>query len=148
MGINIFLTIRCYNDFIYPKEKNMKRSVIAALMLSSALFAAQGMMSSFSDFDADGNGKITQTEFENAQQARQAKQAESGKMMKNAANAPAFGDIDTNKDGVIDGNEFQVHQQTRMQNRPGMGQGMGQGKGMKCGTGKCSGGGGMGGPNR
>lgn len=120
----------------------MKRSVIAAMLLGSALFAAQGMMSSFNDFDINGDGKITQSEFENTQQARQAKQAESGKMMRNVGNAPAFGDIDTNKDGIINAEEFKVHQQTRMQERP---RGTGPGKGMKCGAGKC--GGGMG-PNR
>ena len=106
----------------------MKRSGIIAILLGSALFAAQGMMSSFNDFDTDGDGKITQTEFENAQQARQQKQAESGKMMKNAGNAPAFGDIDTNKDGTIDATEFKNHQTTRMQQQPGKG-GMGQGQG-------------------
>ena len=117
----------------------MKRIILAAVVLGSSLFAAQGMMSSFNDFDANGDGKITQTEFENAQQARQQKQAESGKMMKNVGNAPTFADIDTNKDGVIDATEFKNHQMTRMQQRPGMGQGQG---GMKCT------GGGMGGPNR
>jgi len=121
----------------------MKRYGIAAILLGSALFAAQGMMSSFNDFDTNGDGKITQTEFENAQQARQQKQAESGKMMKNVANAPAFGDIDTNKDGVIDATEFKNHQMTRMQQGKG-----GMGPGGKCGTGKCTGGGGMGGPNK
>lgn len=121
----------------------MKHISLAAIVLGSALFAAQGMMSSFNDFDTNGDGKITQKEFEATQQARMAKQAESGKMMRNAANAPQFGDIDTNHDGIIDGNEFKVHQQTRMQNKPGAG--MGPGKGMKCGAGKC--GGGMG-PNR
>jgi len=120
----------------------MKRMSIAALLLGGALFAAPGMMSSFNDFDANGDGKITQTEFENAQQARQQKQAESGKLMRNAANAPAFGDIDTNGDGIIDATEFRNHQMTRMQQRPG---GQGQGNGMKCGAGKCGGGPG---PNR
>jgi len=102
------------------------------------------MMSSFNDFDANGDGAITQTEYENAQQARMTKQAESGKMMRNAANAPAFGDIDANGDGTIDATEFRNHQMNRMQQRPA---GQGMGKGMKCGSGKC-GGGGMGGPNR
>lgn len=117
----------------------MKRSAIAALLLGSALFAAQGMMSSFNDFDANGDGKITQSEFEKTQQSRQAKQAESGKMMRNVGNAPAFGDIDTNKDGIINAEEFRVHQQNRMQKRPrgSKCQGMGPGKGM--GPAKCSG---------
>jgi len=113
----------------------MKRASLAALLLGGTLFAAPGMMSTFNEFDTDGDGKITQTEFENTQQARMAKQAESGRPMRNAANAPAFGDIDANGDGVIDATEFRNHQMTRMQQRPG-----GQGKGMKNG-------GGMG-PNR
>ncbi|WP_345972726.1 EF-hand domain-containing protein [Sulfurimonas diazotrophicus] len=106
----------------------MKRmSLAAALLLGGTLFAAQGMMSSFNDFDANGDGMISQTEFENTQQARMAKQAESGKMMRNAANAPAFGDIDANGDGMIDPAEFRNHQMNRMQQRPaGMGQGMGK----------------------
>jgi hypothetical protein len=119
----------------------MKRYALAAVLLGSTLFAAQGMMSSFNDFDANGDGKITQKEFEQAQQARQQKQAESGKMMRNVANAPTFPDIDTNKDGVIDAAEFRNHQMMRMQQRPGMG----QGKGMKGGG---MGGGMGGGPNR
>ncbi len=119
----------------------MKRIAIAALVMGGALFAAQGTMSSFNDFDANGDGKITQKEFENAQQARQQKQAESGKMMKNAANAPQFGDIDTNKDGVIDTTEFKNHQMTRMQQKGGKGQGMGKGQGQGKGMGQGQGGG-------
>ena len=105
----------------------MKRINLAALLLSGTLFAAPGMMSSFSDFDTDGDGKITQTEFETTQQARQAQQAESGRLMRNAANAPTFGDIDTDGNGVIDATEFKNHQMTRMQQRPGGGMGKGSG---------------------
>lgn len=105
----------------------MKHTSLAALLLGGTLFAAPGMMSSFNDFDTNGDGKVTQTEFENTQQARMTKQAESGKMMRNAGNAPAFGDIDTNKDGIIDATEFREHRTTRMQERPGGGKGMGKG---------------------
>jgi hypothetical protein len=127
----------------------MKRIALAALVMGGTLFAAQGTMSSFNDFDANKDGKITQKEFENAQQARQQKQAASGKMMKNAANAPKFGDIDTNKDGVVDATEFKNHQMTRMQQKPGQGgKGMGQGKGQGQGKGMGQGqGGGMNGQN-
>lgn len=49
--------------------------------------------------------------------------------MKNAANAPAFSDIDTNGDGAISKDEFANHQKNNMMNkRNQMGQGMGQGQ--------------------
>jgi len=104
----------------------MKRlGMIAALLLGSALFAAPGGRPAFSDFDTNGDGQITQSEFEATQEARMAKQAESGKMMRNAGNAPQFSDIDTDNNGVIDADEFAAHRQDRMQNRPGGGMGGG-----------------------
>ncbi|MDD2790988.1 MAG: EF-hand domain-containing protein [Sulfurimonas sp.] len=111
----------------------MKSTIIASLVLSSVLLA--GMNSgpaSFSDFDTDANGKVNQEEFEAAQQKRMSAKAESGKMMKNAQNAPAFSDIDLNGDGSFDAGEFAEHQmQQRAKNQAnrGMGgQGMGQGQ--------------------
>ena len=52
-------------------------------------------------------------------------QAKTGRMMRNADNAPKFGDIDTNKDGNIDSQEFKTHQENR---RGGQGMGSGQGR--------------------
>ncbi len=106
----------------------MKTLWITALIVTGALAVGQGnMMPSFSDFDTDGNGKVTQSEFENMRQERMAVQAEAGKMMRNAGNAPAFDTIDTNGDGSISGEEFSVHQAS---NRKGGGRGMGRGQGM------------------
>ncbi|MBU1900742.1 EF-hand domain-containing protein [Patescibacteria group bacterium] len=103
----------------------MKRLTLASLLIGSALIAGMGYnMPSYSDFDTDKNGKVTQAEFENTQQARMAKQAEAGKMMRNAGNAPTFKDMDTNNDGVIDTSEFTQHQQEQ---KAKMGQRMGQG---------------------
>lgn len=116
----------------------MKRISITALLLGGVLFAAPGLMPSFDDFDTNGDGKITQTEFENTQQARMTKQAKSGKMMRNAANAPSFGDIDTDDNGAIDATELKNHQMAHMKERPGSGTGLG--KSIKCGGSK--------GPNR
>ncbi len=42
---------------------------------------------------------------------------------------PAFADLDTNGDGVIDADEFAKHQAARMSERHGQAQGKGQGKG-------------------
>jgi hypothetical protein len=95
-------------------------------------------MPMFADFDADGNGVISETEWTEGQAKRMQERAEEGRMMKNAGNAPSFADIDTNKDGKITPEEFQQHQmQQRGTPKNGMkcsGQGMGKGMQMKCST--------------
>ncbi len=98
----------------------MKTLLIVALIVTGALAVGQGkMMPSYSDFDTNGNGQVTQNEFEQTQQKRMTAQAEAGRMMRNVGNAPAFGDIDTNKDGNIDKQEFQTHQVANRGNRGG-----------------------------
>ncbi|OIP55986.1 MAG: hypothetical protein AUK54_02900 [Helicobacteraceae bacterium CG2_30_36_10] len=119
----------------------MKRLTLASVFLSGVLMAGMGNnMPSYSDFDADGNGEVTQTEFENAQQTRMTEQAEAGKQMRNAGNAPTFEDVDTNNDGVLTQVEFQNHQKTQMQERMNQNPNMGQGKGMGQGNGARQGG--------
>lgn len=76
----------------------------------------------FENLDADGDGKITQTELNVAREARMTAKAAEGKALKNAGNAPSFGTLDRNSDGAIDTNEFQTHQQERMNNRQKSGQ--------------------------
>ena len=108
----------------FDGEFTISLQLLASLLVSGALIAGMGYnMPSYSDFDTDNNGKITQAEFENAQQARMKKQAEAGKMMRNAVNAPTFKDMDTNNDGVMDASEFSDHQQeqkAQMGQRNGM----------------------------
>jgi Ca2+-binding EF-hand superfamily protein len=90
----------------------MKQLTLASVLLSSVLFAGMGYnMPSFSDFDTNDDGKVTQEEFENTQNSRMTKRANEGKMMRNAGNAPSFSDIDTDNNGHIDKNEFKKHQQ-------------------------------------
>jgi len=109
----------------------MKTLLIVALIVTGALAVGQGnRMMSYSGFDTDGNGNITQEEFENTQQKRMTAQAQAGRMMRNAGNAPHFSDIDTNSDGNIDKKEFQTHQakqQTKNRGNKSRGQGRGQG---------------------
>ena len=105
----------------------MKTLLVVILIITGTLALGKGnMMPSYSDFDSDGNGKITQKEFKYTQQKRMDAQAKTGKMMRNADNAPKFSDIDANRDGNIDKQEFQTHQANR---RGGRGQGMGRGQG-------------------
>ena len=95
----------------------MKTLLIVALIVTGALAAGQGRnVQSYASLDANGDGKVTQVEFENMQQARMRAQAEAGRMMRNVGNAPQFSDIDTNSDGNIDKDEFQTHQ-TKQQAR-------------------------------
>ena len=104
----------------------MKTLLIVALMTTGLFAAGQGnMMPSYSDFDTNNDGKVTQEEFENTQQKKMTIRAEEGRMMRNAGNAPGYSDIDANGDGNIDKEEFQSHQAKNRQNR---GQGRGQGK--------------------
>lgn len=107
------------------------KTVITIAFFASLLMAGMGYnMPSFKSYDLNNDGMISAQEFQDARDARMAKQAASGKMMRNSANAPSFEMIDMNKDGSIDKNEFMNHQRNRMQNTPapqGKGGGMGQG---------------------
>ena len=69
---------------------------------------------SFTTFDLNKDGKITQKEFDEARIKRMTQRANEGKMMKNAGNAPSFESIDTNHDESISADEFQTHQMKRM----------------------------------
>lgn len=86
------------------------------LMMSGTLYAqdaqkGMGMnMPVFADCDLNGDGTITEDEFNKARSERIAKRAKEGRQMKNLANAPSFDDIDTDDDGGISPAEFDAHQ--------------------------------------
>ncbi len=102
----------------------MKSLIVVGLLLSSILSARMGgNLPQYADFDSDKDGKITKTEFEDAQQRHMTKNAEEGRMLRNAGNMPIFEDIDTNHDGSFDAAEFSKHQQERRESMMGMGQG-------------------------
>jgi Ca2+-binding EF-hand superfamily protein len=92
----------------------------------------------FEQYDLNNDGKITQSELEEARAKRMSQKAKEGKMLRNAGNAPAFTDMDKNNDGSLNQEEFRLHQTEQMKkwnkgncatgNCPC--QGMGQGKGM------------------
>jgi Ca2+-binding EF-hand superfamily protein len=112
--------------------------VIAAALipgLSAAQPPAPGPMT-FSGFDRDGDGVVTEQEFATARGERMAARAAQGMPMRGAANAPAFSDIDLNGDGLMTADELNAFRQQRMQGGPGMGPGMGPGAGMGPGMGR------------
>ena len=101
--------------------KNIVISVMVAffavaVVWSSASLAEEakkgkGMnMPTFADFDLNGDGKMTEEEFNKARSERIAKRAKEGRKMKNLANAPSFDDIDTDDDESISPEEFATHQ--------------------------------------
>ena len=95
----------------------------------------------FADFDLDGDGFISEDEFNTFRGQRMAARAAEGKKMKGAASAPAFADIDTDGDGLLNPEELAVAQKARQENMHAMGEGHGHGKGEgKCkGQGACQG---------
>ena len=64
------------------------------------------MMPVFTDFDSDGNGQVSQSEFAHTRAQRIAERSQQGYAMRGLANAPSFADLDANDDGVLDADEF------------------------------------------
>lgn len=94
-----------------------------ALALPSAqaeAIPAQGPIS-FATYDADGNGSVTETEFNTVRAQRMESRAEAGKPMRGVVNAPAFADFDTDKDGKLTPAELIAGQQAQRQAAPGGG---------------------------
>ncbi|QOP42831.1 EF-hand domain-containing protein [Sulfurimonas sediminis] len=99
---------------------------VAGIFLASVSLLAVGPgrgmnQSSFTTFDVNGDGVITQQEFMDVRAEKQAARSAQGYPMRNAANAPTFESIDTNGDGKITQTEFSNFRATRMRGR---GQGM------------------------
>jgi len=95
----------------------------------------------FSEFDANGDGVVSEEEFNTFRSARMAAMAEAGRPMKGAATAPAFSELDTDGDGVLSEAELTAGQKAHQQKMREMhksGEGHGQqgyhGKGMKMPT--------------
>jgi Ca2+-binding EF-hand superfamily protein len=70
----------------------------------------RGSPPAFSDFDLDGDGVISESEFNEAHAKRMSEMAAQGYKMKHAGDAPGFSGIDSNDDGVISSQEFSDHQ--------------------------------------
>lgn len=76
-------------------------------------------MPTFADFDMDGDGWITEKEFEDGRNQRRGERAKAGYLLRGVANAPSFADIDTDDDEKISPDEFAKHQLSRLgQSKP------------------------------
>jgi hypothetical protein len=114
----------------------MTRTLTMAMVLSvfsmgavCALAAGPGAgrgPASFSSYDTDGSGGISEQEFNALREQRQAAAKAAGGMGRGMQNVPSFSDIDKNHDGEISAGELQA-----MQSAQGMGRGHGKGMGMK-----------------
>jgi len=122
--------------------------VLAIVMLPLAVRAECQKMHqppSFSDFDTDQNGFVTEEELNTFRAQRMAAMAEAGKPMKGAKSMPDFNDIDTDGDGMLTAVELTAAQQAHRAKMKaaheahgvghGKGHGYGQGYGQHHGVG-------------
>ena len=79
---------------------------------------------SFSSYDMDNSGGISQQEFNTVREQRMEAAKASGRLGRGMSNAPSFADTDTDNNGQISASELQAMQANRGMGR---GQGMGQG---------------------
>lgn len=118
------------------RAKRMSQKAKEGKMLRNA-----GKAPAFATMDKNKDGILDKEEFR-LHQTEQMKMKNKGNCVgncpgqgtrsgKNAGNAPAFSDIDTNNDGTISQEEFRIHQSQRMKmqnNRNCPNQGTGSGK--------------------
>ena len=72
-------------------------------------------ISIFYTYDMNGNGFLDKAEFDHMRKTRQAERAKKGRMLRNAATAATFEEIDTNGDKKISKSEFSTHHKKRQQ---------------------------------
>lgn len=90
----------------------------------------------FEDFDADGDGFVSEEEFLGLRAERMAARAAEGRKMKGAASAPPFSSVDSDGDGKLDRAEFTAGRDAHMQKMREMHDGQRDGKGMMHGKGR------------
>lgn len=84
----------------------MKKLIIIALFASGAWAIDQP---TFSEFDLNNDGKITQSELDEARTIRMKQRADEGRKLKNVGEAHSFEEIDADNDGFISEKEFLLH---------------------------------------
>ena len=92
-------------------------SVIAPITAQSEEIPERGPIP-FAAYDKDGNGVISEEEFNEVRDQRMAKRAAAGRPMQGAASAPAFSEFDTNGDGQLTEDELATGQKVQMEKTP------------------------------
>ena len=114
-------------------------TTIAALPLTGWSDSHRPSPPTFADFDKDGDGRVSETEFNTLRAERIAANAAEGRQMRGMASAPSFSDVDADGDGFLDEAELTAARKAHMgQMRKQRGEGRGGqhghhrgGKGMK-----------------
>lgn len=106
-------------------------SGISVPMSASAQEGATRGPAPLSAYDTNGDGVVSEAEFDAFRSARMTGRAAEGRPMRGAASAPAFADFDTNSDGQIDADELAAGQRNRMQRGRGPGGGNAPRQGMQ-----------------
>ena len=70
-------------------------------------------MPNFDAFDSDGDGRVSQSEFNNTRTERRSQRAAQGYPMRGTAYAPSFSDIDADNNGSIGPDEFRDYHAAR-----------------------------------
>jgi hypothetical protein len=88
-----------------PVNGDMGPGMMGPGMMGPGMGRGMGMPS-FSEFDLDGDGTLTEDEFNKAHSQRMQQRAEQGYPMRNAPNAPGFETFDRDGDGRVNAAEF------------------------------------------
>ena len=114
--------------------KTMKKSISMAFIFGAVLSVSVVAHSQdipdrgpvpFAAYDADGNGSISQQEFNAVRDQRQAERAAEGRPGFGAVNASDFSQADTDGDGQLSPTELSAAQQAQWE-KNGMGRGQGR----------------------
>lgn len=89
---------------------NMNNAYNSNAQAGQQRFANQSTQPSFQMADSNKDGSISADELDAFRATNMSKNAEDGKLLRNAGDAPQFSDIDKNNDGKITQSEFEAGQ--------------------------------------